>query len=183
MKTSLVQKAIQLAVVGHLGQTRKESKMPYITHPFAVALQLAKHGFSDVVIAAALTHDVIEDTKVTREELEKTLGGEVLGIVEAMSFDEDKTLPWEERKKQYIESVRAASEDVKAVSIADKIHNLECMLEGEAQQGEVFWKYFTRGRADQVWLVEELLKMFRGTYQHPLVNEYARLVEVFKRGS
>ncbi len=178
---SLVEKAIRLSVRAHQGQTRKESDLPYISHPFSVALKLAKHGFSDTVIATALTHDVIEDTPVSREQLEKELGHEVREIVEAMTTDEDKSLPWEGRKKQYITWVRAGSNEVKAVSLAEKIHNLESMLAGYAEQGPDFLKHFTRGREQQLWFAEELLRMFQETFQHPLVDEYARLVSKLKR--
>jgi len=57
-KISLVEKAVRVSVAAHGGQTRKGDNLPYIIHPFMVALKLAKYNFSDAVIAAALTHDV-----------------------------------------------------------------------------------------------------------------------------
>jgi guanosine-3',5'-bis(diphosphate) 3'-pyrophosphohydrolase len=59
---NLVEKALRIAVLYHKDQKRKVDNLPYIVHPVMVALKLAKYGFDDVVIAAALVHDILEDT-------------------------------------------------------------------------------------------------------------------------
>jgi len=56
---------------------RRESEIPYITHPFMVALNLARYNFSDTVIAAALVHDVLEDTDYGPVKLKEALGEEL----------------------------------------------------------------------------------------------------------
>jgi len=176
---TLVEKATLLALRAHEGQTRKHDSSPYIVHPFSVALILSRHGFSDVVIATGLTHDILEDTLVQEAELEEVVGEEVVAKVRALS--EDKTLPWEDRKEKYIQSVALGDDSVKAVSVADKLHNLSNMLEGEASEGEVFWGYFNRGREAQVHFHTRFLEALRKTWDHPLLTEYATLVERFAR--
>ncbi len=79
-----------------------------MTHPFMIALRLAKYGFSDTILASALTHDVLEDTNYTVDSFREELGEEVYELVKAVS--NDPSLPWEEKKLKYIETVRNGSE-------------------------------------------------------------------------
>src|SRR3989344_1007289 len=95
-KISLIEKAARIALEAHSRQKRKDDGSPYIIHPFMVALKLVKNGFSDETVAAALVHDVLEDTKVSEETLQKELGNSVLNIIKVVT--EDKSLPWEEIK-------------------------------------------------------------------------------------
>lgn len=173
-KRSLVETASQVAFVAHTGQTRKDSGSPYVIHPYMTALKLARHGFSETVAAAAIVHDVLEDTGVTEDQLRELLGEEVVTIVRALT--EDKSLVWEKRKELYIESIRNAPDAVKAVSIADKIHNLESLLAAHAVQGPAVWKLFNRGRESKAWFEHTLLSAVQATWSHPLVDEYAQLV-------
>ena len=177
MTLSIIEKAMRLAARAHQSQTRKDSDLPYISHPAMVALMLQKHLFPPHVIAAGLVHDVLEDTAVSEDELRAELGDDVVDIVVALS--EDKALSWEARKERYIESVRRASDEVKAVSICDKIHNLESLLEGYRQLGNEIWNRFNRPKDKQQWLQEALLSMYQESWSHPLVDEYGRLVERF----
>jgi len=90
---NLIEKAARVAILAHANQKRKTEDLPYIIHPFMVALKLAKYNFPDEVIAAALTHDVLEDTDFDQENLKKELGDKVYEIVKAVTCD--ATLPWE----------------------------------------------------------------------------------------
>jgi (p)ppGpp synthase/HD superfamily hydrolase len=163
-----------MAVRAHQGQVRKEINLPYISHPCMVALTLARHGFSEAVVAAGLTHDVIEDTAVTPEELRAELGDEVADIVAAVTNDDN--LSWEEKKQKYIDTVCSASEGAKAVATADKIHNAESLLAAHAVQGVAIWSHFNAGREKKLWFENAMLEMLQESWQHPLVEEYAALV-------
>ena len=94
---NLVEKALCIAIIAHRDQKRKNDGSPYAMHPLMVALKLARHEFSDTVIAAALVHDVLEDTNFSKDEMQRQLGDEVLVIVTALS--ENKSLSWKERKE------------------------------------------------------------------------------------
>ena len=172
---TLIEKAVALAVRAHAEQKRKESQRPYIVHPVAVALILAKHGFSDTVIAAAITHDVIEDTSITEAELRAELGVAVANLV--MSVTHDDTLLWDDKKKAYIEAVRAAGDEVKAISTADKIANARSLIVAHTKQGTDVWTHFNRGREKKLWFENAMLAMLRESWQHPLIDEYAALVK------
>lgn len=171
---SLIEKAALIAFVGHAGQVRKDGGSPYVIHPYMASLKLAKHGFKDHVLAAALVHDVLEDTLVTASQLEELLGREVVEIVQVLT--EDKSLEWEVRKEKYIEAIRHASVEVKAVSAVDKIHNLESLFAAYLAQGPEIWKVFNRGRESKCWFERAMLQALQETWAHPLVDEYALLV-------
>ncbi len=166
-----------MATSAHAGQMRKDGP-PYIIHPTAVAIMLARHGFAEAVIAAALVHDVLEDTAVVADEMGDELGQEVLGLVQTVSYD--KALSWEDARTAYVESVRQAPEGAKAISVADKIHNAESLLMAYGKEGKAIWSHFNRTRDKKLWFEEEMLRMLKESWQHPLVDEYAALVEKLK---
>jgi (p)ppGpp synthase/HD superfamily hydrolase len=77
-------------------------------------------------LAAALLHDVIEDTPVTKEELSVLIGADVANLVAEVT--DDMTLTYEERKREQIKKALFISEDAKKIKIADKISNINDML-------------------------------------------------------
>lgn len=175
---SIVEKAMKVAVEAHAGQTRKGNQVPYIIHPVMVALLLARNGFSETVQAAALVHDVLEDTTFGEQRLREQLGDEVVNIVKVLS--EDKSLQWEDRKRLYLDAIKNAPPEIKAISIADKIHNAQSVLTAHAKYGPEVWKMFNRGRDARIALEEKTLAMFKQTWDHPLVLQYEALVEELK---
>lgn len=176
---NIIEKAVRVSVAAHKDQTRKGDDLPYIIHPFMVAIKLAKYNFPDTVIAAALTHDVLEDTEYPEDKLKSELGAEVLEIIKSVTHDD--SLPWEEKKKKYVETVRAGSVGAKAVSVADKIHNLESLLLAYSEQGPELWKKFNRDKEQKMWFESEVLKMLKATWRHPLIREYEKLLEQMRK--
>ncbi len=170
----LVEKAREIATKAHEGQVRKSDGSPYIHHPVAVAELLEEAGFNDEVVAAGLAHDVLEDTAVTEAELRSQLGEAVVDIV--LGVSEDKTLEWEERKKQYIQTVINASEAVKAVSVADKIHNAQSFIGTYEDVGSDLWLKFSRGREKTLWFQRELCDELNKVWSHSLLDQYSELV-------
>ena len=170
----LIEKAFLLALEAHPGQLRKDHPLPYIVHPVSVSILLAKYGFSDEVIAAALVHDVAEDTDVSLEQLSAALGKAVVELVAPITHD--ASLSWEDKKRAYIESVRFSSDEAKAIATADKIANAESLLEAYKQQGQKVWEYFNAGRDKKIWFEQSMLQMLQETWQHPLVEAYASYV-------
>ncbi|MDA8597031.1 HD domain-containing protein [Candidatus Pacebacteria bacterium] len=172
-------KAKDLATSAHNGQVRKSDGSPFMAHPIAVAKILEEYRFPPEVIAAALTHDVLEDTDVTEAQLRTALGDGVVDIV--LGVTEVKSLPWEERKEKYIEAVVAGSEYVKAVSIADKIHNAESFLQAYQEQGIDLWQKFSRGPKKTLWFQRTLHDEVAKVWQHPLIDCYAQLVNQLEK--
>jgi guanosine-3',5'-bis(diphosphate) 3'-pyrophosphohydrolase len=129
---ALVLKALEFAAGRHRKQFRKgEDKTPYINHPIQVANLLANGaGEKDpVLIAAAILHDVVEDTVDTAEERQKLIekireifGEEVLLLT--MEVTDDKSLEKQERKRLQVVHAPSLSERAKKLKTADKIMNL-----------------------------------------------------------
>src|SRR3989344_5356072 len=82
--TTLVEEAFWLSQAEHELQKRVSGE-PYFVHPLEVAKMLAQKGLDEVMISAALLHDIIEDTSLGRAELEKKFGGDIYGIVEGVT--------------------------------------------------------------------------------------------------
>lgn len=172
---NIIEKAARVAVDAHWNQKRKGDGLPHIIHPVMVALKLVKHNFPDQVIAAALVHDVLEDTDYPEQKLKAELGDNVLAIVKAVT--NDQSLPWEEKRKKYVESVRHGSVAAKAVAVADKIHNLDSLLIAYEEQGPGLWQRFNRGKEQKIWFENAMLKMLKETWRHPLIDEYEYLIK------
>ena len=84
---SLIEKAYEIARTAHEGQLRKSGE-PYIIHPLYVAIILAGLELDKETLAAALLHDVVEDTDITYEEIEKEFGVEVAQLVDEDQYPE-----------------------------------------------------------------------------------------------
>ena len=171
----LLEKAHRLMLKAHGKQVRKTDGSPYIIHPMMVAKKLARLGFNDEVIAAALVHDVLEDTDMNEQQLRQELGDKVVDII--LPLSEDKSLEWETRKKKYIQDVKNGSPEIKAVSIADKIHNLESIIETYKTMGSDIWSKFNRGKEQKMWFEHEMLKAFQESWDHPMSAEYEKLLK------
>lgn len=172
---NIIDKTAKIMLAAHKNQTRKTDGSPYVAHPMMVAKKLARLDLKDEVVAAALLHDVLEDTDFDKSKLEKEVGKEVYKIVLAVS--EDKDMEWEERKQKYIDTVINSPEEVKFVSIADKIHNLESLIKTHQEMGPAIWERFNRGKEKKMWFEKKLLEGFKKTWSHDLVDEYEKLIQ------
>lgn len=126
---SRVLSAASFAAERHRDQRRKgKDASPYINHPLALANLLAERGERDpTVLMAALLHDTVEDTATSFEDLERSFGKEVAGVVREVT--DDKTLPKAERKRLQIEHAAHLSRPARLVKLADKICNLRDMVD------------------------------------------------------
>ena len=82
--TGIVEAAEELATRAHAGQVDKSGR-PYIGHPARVAARTRAHGGGDVIEVVAWLHDVVEDTAVTVNEVEKAFGPEIARAVDAIT--------------------------------------------------------------------------------------------------
>jgi guanosine-3',5'-bis(diphosphate) 3'-pyrophosphohydrolase len=123
-----INRAFQFAYDGHNGQNRKSGE-PYITHPLHVALYLCELNFDKETIAAALLHDLIEDTDISYEDIKKEFGEEVADIVDGVTkLDKIKYSSNEEAKADAIRKmVIAMSKDIRVLilKLADRLHNIQ----------------------------------------------------------
>jgi hypothetical protein len=149
MKTMMEDKAMKFAIASHEGQYRKGGYVPMVSHPIRVADTLKRFGFSVETVIAGFLHDVVEDTDVTLDDIEKEFGAEVRRIVAGNT--EDKTKTWLERKQHTIDWIREAPLEVRALIVADKLDNLMCLIQDHGDIGEGIWDSFHSGRPEQAW--------------------------------
>ena len=141
-RSPLVRAALEKARSAHAGQVRNGSGgLPYFEHPVAVAARLDEHGYGEEVLAAALLHDVIEDSDTTLDEVREEFGGEVAGLVGALTDDESID-PYRERKAEHRERVRAAPAGAHAIYGSDKLTNVAALRQAYEAEGDAVREEF-----------------------------------------
>lgn len=125
--TAMIMRAFEMARAAHKGQTRVSGE-PYVMHPVHVAEILVQLGMDTETIVAALLHDVVEDTEVTLEIVQKQYGKDVALLVDGVT--KLGKIPLSSREEQQAENVRkmllAMAKDVRVIIIklADRLHNM-----------------------------------------------------------
>ena len=123
----LVTRAFRFAAAAHEGQQRRSGE-PFITHPVGVAKICAELRLDEQTIAAALLHDVVEDTSTELEALREEFGDEVAQLVDGVT--KLTRVQFQSREQAEAENYRkmvvAMAEDVRVilVKLADRLHNL-----------------------------------------------------------
>ena len=126
----LIRRAFDMALESHQNMRRKSGE-PYIYHPIAVA-QIAAHeiGLGTTSIVCALLHDVVEDTNITLEDIEREFGKKVSKIIDGLTkisgvFDYNSSLQAENFRKMLL----TLADDVRVILIklADRLHNMRTM--------------------------------------------------------
>lgn len=127
----LIKKAYDFSVDAHSGQSRLSGE-PYIIHPLSVAHIVADLRMDDSTIAAALLHDVLEDTKNTEAQLKETFGKEITLLVKGVS-KLNVGFHFSSKEEEQIENYRrlfvAMAEDIRVIIIklADRLHNMRTL--------------------------------------------------------
>jgi (p)ppGpp synthase/HD superfamily hydrolase len=136
-RSELIARALAKATEAHAGQIRNGSGgLPYIEHPRMVAATLAAHDYDDATLAAALLHDVVEDSDTTVEELRAEFGDEIADLVAALS-DDESIESYRDRKDEHRRRVAEVDGDALAIYAADKLTNmttLHAAIEGEGMR-------------------------------------------------
>jgi GTP pyrophosphokinase/guanosine-3',5'-bis(diphosphate) 3'-pyrophosphohydrolase len=129
-QVAIVQRAYIVARDAHDGQMRSSGD-PYITHPVAVTVLLANMRLDHETLAAALMHDVIEDTPVTKQDLADEFGETIADLVEGVSkLDKLKFKDKKEFKAENFQKmVMAMTQDIRVILIklADRTHNMRTL--------------------------------------------------------
>lgn len=121
----IILKALRFAALKHRGQQRKGgTHPPYINHPIDVTETLWRTGGvrDAATLAAALLHDIVEDTGTRPDEIREAFGEEVLALV--MEVTDDKSLPKAERKQNQIKTAPHKSPRARQIKLGDKISNV-----------------------------------------------------------
>jgi GTP pyrophosphokinase len=127
---ALLNRAYVYAMKAH-GNQKRASGDPYFSHPLEVAAILTDLKLDDATITAALLHDVIEDTEVTRAEIDERFGTEIGDLVEGLT--KIKKLDLVTKKAEQAENFRklliAISSDIRVllIKLADRLHNMRTL--------------------------------------------------------
>ena len=125
-----IKAAFTMARQAHKGQMRSSGD-PYISHPIEVAIILVGLGMDSDTIIGGILHDVVEDTSITLEDIQKRFGGDVADLVDGVT--KLANIPYSSRAEQQAENVRkmllAMAKDVRVVIIklADRLHNMRTL--------------------------------------------------------
>jgi guanosine-3',5'-bis(diphosphate) 3'-pyrophosphohydrolase len=126
----LVQRAYEFAEDSHRGQQRASGE-PFIEHPLGVAAILGELGMDGTTLVAALLHDVVEDTTLSLEDIEREFGAEVATIVDGLTKLD--RIQYRSREAEQAENVRkmmvAMARDIRVliIKLADRLHNMRTL--------------------------------------------------------
>lgn len=137
LNEALVQKAYIFSKEAH-GSQKRHSGDPYFSHPVAVAEILADLKLDQESIVTALLHDVVEDTEVTLDEIEKEFGEEIAKLVDGVTkLGKIESAPANERiAENFRKLTLAMSEDIRVliVKLADRLHNMRTLFYVPSQE-------------------------------------------------
>ena len=182
-----VESALRAAHDAHEGQQRKGEPIAYVTHPYHVALLLARAGADDVTIQAALLHDVVEDCDDwTEERVGAEFGPEVANVVAELTEPQGES--WEARKQGAFDLVATMSVRAVVVKAADKLHNMRSLalrLDAADDAAEA-WRPFSRGPAQTIEHARRLVAALRARLDSvdgfdALSIDLQRALEAFER--
>lgn len=128
--TDLIYKAYELASEAHKDQYRLSGE-PYIIHPVSVAYILAQYKMDAETVAAALLHDVVEDTDYTKEDIVNLFNEDIANLVDGVT--KIGKIEYQSREENQAENVRkmviATSEDIRVIIIklVDRLHNMRTL--------------------------------------------------------
>lgn len=179
--TSLLDRAIIFAVNAHQGIERKGKGFPYIVHPMEAMSIVATMTNDQELLAAAVLHDVIEDTATTADELRREFGERVALLVEAESdikTDGSKADSWHQRKQAALDKLTKASRDVKIIALGDKLSNMRGIAHDYATLGDEIWNRFNiKNPADHAWRYHGLVNALSDLSGTEAYEEFHMLVE------
>ncbi len=180
------ERAVIFATLAHEGTTRKGGRIPYLSHPVEAAAIVAEMTDANELVAAAILHDVLEDTEVTFEELREHFGDRIAEYVRGESENKRRELPpestWKLRKQETIDFLRnQADRNAKILALADKLSNMRAIARDIDEVGDRLWERFhQKDKAMHGWMYRQVADAVVELKEYRAWREYDRLVrEVF----
>lgn len=180
-------KAMLYAISAHEGMYRKNNKTPYILHPMEAAAIVGSMTSDQEVMAAAVLHDVVEDTPVTLERLKSDFGDRIAYLVQSETENKREELPpnetWKIRKQEAIEDLQNTDDVyVKILYLGDKLSNMRSIYQEYSLKGEAIWQNFNqKDPEEQHWYYRSIADAISELSRFPAWQEYDRLIrEIFK---
>ncbi|HAS80757.1 MAG: HD domain protein [Candidatus Nomurabacteria bacterium GW2011_GWE1_32_28] len=171
-----ITKAILFAKEAHEGQLRKDNK-PYIIHPLSVGYILQSAKYSEDVIIAGILHDIIEDTKYTEEDIIKMFNSRVAQLVKGVTLNKD--LPKEKRRLAYLENLKIADNEIKAISGADLLDNRRAIITA-IEEGFDIWSMLKISPEKYIEESIEKLNIIKETLNNEITEEAGLVINKIK---
>ena len=162
------------------GQTRKDKRVPYLSHLMATASLVLEYGGNEDHAVAAMLHDAVEDQggPPTLELIRDRFGSHVAAIVaECTDSLEDPKPRSRERKQNYLDLIPRMSAGARLVSCADKLHNARSTLKDFRDAGGAIWERFDDGRDHTLWYYAALADAFHSAGRSQITDEFRRVVD------
>lgn len=178
----VLDQAILFATEAHKGQLRKGSETPYILHPLEAAAIVGTMTSDDEIIAAAVLHDVVEDTDTTIEQIEALFGRRIAGFVAAESENKREELPaeasWKIRKQETLDHLGSAPIEVKMLTLGDKLSNIRSIYRDQMTIGDALWQHFhQKDKQQHRWYYCGIADRLAELEGYAAYTEYCSLVE------
>lgn len=179
-----VTKAIEFAARAHDGMERKKDKTPYILHPLEAAVIVGTMTADQDVISAAALHDVVEDTPIGIEEIEKNFGARIRALVETETEDKRADLPpedtWKIRKEESLQVLAGCGDaDVLMLWLGDKLANMRSFYRIWKNEGDSMWQMFNqKDPSQQYWYYSRIAELTSALSDFPAWQEYNTLVKI-----
>jgi len=180
-----IEEAIDFALKAHAGTYRKGTRIPYILHPLESASICALMTDDEDIIAAAVLHDVIEDTAFSAADLKASFGERITALVGSNSENKRPEQPaeetWKIRKQETLNHLAHAPRDEKIVAFADKLSNLRASVNDYIAAGESFWERFRqKDPAEHLWYYTGVYEACTELGDSPLYTEYAGYLSILR---
>lgn len=166
MLSERLSQALALAIEAHNGQFRKETTIPYIAHPMAVASIALEYGADEDQAMAALLHDAVEDggakyADVIRSKFGDRVADIVNGCTDGVPDKNGNKSDWKQRKESYTAHLKSASDDVLLVSGSDKLHNARAIVSDLQNIGVRVFDRFKSSKEETLWYYQTLADIFK----------------------
>lgn len=181
INTELIDRAIAFAVKAHEGIARKGTNVPYIVHPMEAMTIVSTITDDQELMAAAVLHDVAEDTAASLDDIRNEFGSHVADIVTQLTDSEVNGLAhdesWQQRKQAAISRLAAAPHDEQVVALADKLSNLRTTAIHLRIMGDTVWQRFNNpDPASHAWHYRQLAQALSPLAAIPAYQEFTALI-------
>lgn len=178
----ILNKAIVFATNVHSGQFRKSTDIPYILHPLEAAAIVGTMTTDDEILAAAVLHDVVEDTDTTVEQVLELFGDRVARLVASESENKREDLPaestWKIRKAETLQHLKTAPTEVKMITLGDKLSNIRAIYRDHVSLGDEVWNRFNQKDPNQHhWYYQSIADCMPELSNFEAYKEYVELIQ------
>ncbi|MBR6314601.1 MAG: bifunctional (p)ppGpp synthetase/guanosine-3',5'-bis(diphosphate) 3'-pyrophosphohydrolase [Clostridia bacterium] len=180
MQYSVLEQAIRFAVDAHAGQKRKDGS-PFILHPLEDAAIVSTLTDDLEVIAAAVLHDTVEDTKTTLNDIMQTFGPRVHALVKGETENKRPALPpwetWKIRKEESLADLASADDPaIRILWLGDKLANMRALYRAHIAKGQAaFDRFNIHDPLAHKWYYGEILRLLEPLAATAAYKEYSTL--------